>query len=47
LYLRSVLGLKPAPEFEKWLIKMNLFDDNMRPLDFSESKKMFLTSSSF
>jgi len=28
LYLRKVLGLKPAPEFEEWLIKMGIFDKN-------------------
>jgi ethanolamine ammonia-lyase large subunit len=27
LYLRKVLGLKPAPEFEKWLIKQRIFDE--------------------
>ncbi|MBD1392147.1 ethanolamine ammonia-lyase subunit EutB [Mucilaginibacter glaciei] len=27
LYVRKVLGLKPAPEFEQWLIKQGLFDD--------------------
>ncbi|MCQ6958058.1 ethanolamine ammonia-lyase subunit EutB [Mucilaginibacter aquariorum] len=26
LYLRKVLGLKPAPEFEQWLIKQGIFD---------------------
>jgi ethanolamine ammonia-lyase large subunit len=26
LYLRSVLGLRPAPEFEDWLLRMNLTD---------------------
>jgi len=26
LYARKVLRLKPAPEFENWLIKMNIFD---------------------
>jgi ethanolamine ammonia-lyase large subunit len=25
LYLRKVLGLKPAPEFEEWLVKMGIF----------------------
>lgn len=29
LYIRHLLGLKPAPEFEEWLIKMNIFDDKM------------------
>jgi ethanolamine ammonia-lyase large subunit len=28
LYLRKVLGLKPAPEFEAWLVKMGIFDKN-------------------
>ena len=28
LYLRKVLGLKPAPEFEQWLMKMNIMDSN-------------------
>ena len=26
LYLRKVLGLKPAPEFEQWLVKQGIFD---------------------
>lgn len=29
LYLRSVLGLKPAPEFLEWLIKMNVMDKEL------------------
>lgn len=28
LYLRQVLGLKPAPEFEQWLNKMGIFKGN-------------------
>lgn len=28
LYVRSLLKLKPAPEFEDWLIKMNLWQEN-------------------
>ncbi|MDN3547878.1 ethanolamine ammonia-lyase subunit EutB [Mucilaginibacter aquaedulcis] len=34
LYLRKVLGLKPAPEFEQWLIKQGITDDkgNMLPI---------------
>jgi ethanolamine ammonia-lyase large subunit len=27
LYARKVLGLDPAPEFQQWLKKMNIFDD--------------------
>jgi len=30
LYLRQVLGLKPAPEFEAWLDKMGIFDGSNR-----------------
>ncbi|OAI26489.1 ethanolamine ammonia-lyase subunit EutB [Methylomonas koyamae] len=30
LYLRQVLGLRPAPEFEAWLIKMGIFDGENR-----------------
>jgi len=26
LYLRKVLGLKPAPEFEQWLIKQGIYN---------------------
>jgi ethanolamine ammonia-lyase large subunit len=27
LYVRKVLGLKPAPEFAQWLLKQGIFDD--------------------
>lgn len=30
LYVRSVLGLRPAPEFEAWLERMDLIDDEGR-----------------
>jgi ethanolamine ammonia-lyase large subunit len=30
LYLRQVLGLRPAPEFEAWLEKMRIFDQGNR-----------------
>ena len=29
LYLRRLLGLRPAPEFEAWLLKMNILDKKM------------------
>jgi ethanolamine ammonia-lyase large subunit len=32
LYARRVLGLRPAPEFEDWLQRMGLFDQDMAPL---------------
>ncbi|RHX85202.1 ethanolamine ammonia-lyase subunit EutB [Leptospira stimsonii] len=33
LYLRQVLGLKPAPEFEEWLTQKGILDSNLIPLD--------------
>jgi ethanolamine ammonia-lyase large subunit len=33
LYLRQVLGLRPAPEFEAWLVAMGLGDGSGRILD--------------
>jgi ethanolamine ammonia-lyase large subunit len=36
LYARTVLGLKPAPEFEIWLNKMNLTDKKGLPKQLSE-----------
>jgi ethanolamine ammonia-lyase large subunit len=35
LYLRKVLGLKPAPEFEQWLIKQGITDDRGNMLSIS------------
>jgi ethanolamine ammonia-lyase large subunit len=32
LYVRKVLGLRPAPEFEEWLVKMNIVDSNLLPM---------------
>ena len=31
LYARQVLGLKPAPEFEDWLLNMQILDEKMIP----------------
>jgi ethanolamine ammonia-lyase large subunit len=31
LYARRLLGLKPAPEFEAWLVSMGIWDDAGRP----------------
>ncbi|RXK00190.1 ethanolamine ammonia lyase large subunit [Arcobacter sp. CECT 8986] len=42
LYARKVLGLKPAPEFEKWLEKMDIFSDMK---NFILNKKMPLAFS--
>ena len=37
LYIRQVLGLRPAPEFEQWLIKYGLMDDNGKSLPVASS----------
>lgn len=31
LYLRALLGLRPAPEFERWLIEMEIWQEDNRP----------------
>ncbi len=47
MYLRSVLGLKPSPEFEQWLQQMNLFDKQMNPVLNAEAAKLFLSNATF
>lgn len=42
LYLRSLLGLKPAPEFEAWLIEMGLFDRSMQPAQIAATENKLL-----
>ena len=31
LYVRQALGLRPAPEFEQWLERMGIFNEEMQP----------------
>jgi len=38
LYARQVLGLKPAPEFEDWLLKMQILDEKMIPRSKTTAK---------
>ncbi|MEO8937063.1 MAG: ethanolamine ammonia-lyase subunit EutB [Burkholderiaceae bacterium] len=40
LYLRSLLGLKRAPEFERWLAKMGIADDAGRLLPASGGNRL-------
>lgn len=40
LYLRKVLGLRPAPEFEAWLIKQGIVDCNGNILTVGPSHKL-------
>jgi len=40
LYLRKVLGLRPAPEFEQWLIKQGIVDDRGELMHLNPSHKL-------
>jgi ethanolamine ammonia-lyase large subunit len=44
LYLRDLLGLRPAPEFEEWLLRMGLFDQHLRPLPAANRRLLELLS---
>jgi ethanolamine ammonia-lyase large subunit len=39
-YIRQVLNLKPAPEFEQWLRNMNLMDDRQKLLQITPRHRM-------
>jgi ethanolamine ammonia-lyase large subunit len=43
-YLRQVLGLRPAPEFEQWLQRMRIFDGSCRLEGFSSAQARLLTA---
>lgn len=40
LYLRDVLGLRPAPEFEAWLQAMGIFGEDGRLLELAERQPL-------
>ncbi len=40
LYLRKLLGLKAAPEFENWLKTMNIMDHNGQILSVTRNQRM-------
>jgi ethanolamine ammonia-lyase large subunit len=40
LYIRQILGLKRAPEFDEWLVKMNLSDQSGKILDVNPGSKL-------
>ena len=44
LYVREVLGLKPAPEFEAWLLKMGLSDEAGRILEHGDGQRLLMSS---
>ena len=47
LYLRQVLGLKAAPEFEAWLEKMGIFDASNRLADHRDQTPLLSQFTSF
>jgi len=42
LYLRKVLGKKPAPEFEAWLLKMGIIDEAGNKCSIDDANKLLL-----
>jgi ethanolamine ammonia-lyase large subunit len=40
LYVRQLLGLRPAPEFEAWLLKMGIFDEKLQLRPVQEIKRL-------
>jgi ethanolamine ammonia-lyase large subunit len=40
LYIRKLLGLKPAPEFEQWLLRQEMMDEDGRLLKSGNLKKL-------
>lgn len=40
LYVRKALGLRPAPEFEQWLMAQNIIDENGNSLPVRKSHKL-------
>jgi len=42
LYLRKVLGKKPAPEFEAWLLKMGIVDELGNKRSVGDTNKLLL-----
>ncbi|MCS3795773.1 ethanolamine ammonia-lyase subunit EutB [Niastella sp. OAS944] len=42
LYVRKVLGLKPAPEFEQWLLRQNIMNEDGQLLSIQDHKLLQL-----
>jgi len=40
LYIRQLLGLRPAPEFEEWLINSGIMNEMLQISEFSNSNKL-------
>lgn len=44
LYIRKVLGLRPAPEFEQWLVSQQIMDEDGHQLPAGETHKMLMNT---
>ena len=44
LYIRQVLGLRPAPEFEQWLIEHQIFNASNQLKPLTEMPALFKSS---
>ena len=42
-YVRRLFGLRPAPEFEEWMIRRGLMDENGRLLDADRGRRLLET----
>lgn len=42
LYIRKLLGLRPAPEFEQWLVKTGILDKQMNMISKTEATQKLL-----
>jgi ethanolamine ammonia-lyase large subunit len=47
LYIRHLLKLRPAPEFEEWLLKMNIFDKKMNLQTIGKQHNLLSNNESF
>jgi len=45
LYLRKLLGLRPAPEFEEWLLEKDIFSTPLLPSDHQEKRLRMIRES--
>jgi ethanolamine ammonia-lyase large subunit len=43
LYIRQLLGLRPAPEFEEWLLQMGIMNHNHQITHSEQSNKLLLS----
>jgi len=40
LNARSIFGLRPAPEFEEWLMRIGVVDEDMAPIRITSANRL-------